>query len=89
MFDIINYKMASLNSSLDSIELELYHRPNEKWSSIVAYLKAQNLQFYTDAKQKQTNYYARTEVIDTEDFGIRRNRFLKRKTTPPTDLSLE
>ena len=30
-----------LNSSLDSLELELYHRPNQKIKSILTYLKKQ------------------------------------------------
>ena len=29
----------SLNSSLDSIELEIYHKPNPKIGSIIEYLR--------------------------------------------------
>ncbi|CAD8067429.1 unnamed protein product [Paramecium sonneborni] len=70
----------SLNSSLDSIELEIYHKPNPKIRSIIDYLRKQNLQFCTDPKKKQDNYYANlTESIGV--FSLRRNKFVNRKKT--------
>jgi hypothetical protein len=48
-----------LNSSLDSLELELYHRPNLKIKSILNYLREKNLRFCTDPKQKQEDYYSK------------------------------
>ncbi|CAD8155213.1 unnamed protein product [Paramecium pentaurelia] len=68
----------SLNSSLDSIELEIYHKPNPKIRSIIEYLRKSNLQFCTDPKKKQDNYYSNlTESID--QFNLRRNKFINRK----------
>ncbi|CAD8058772.1 unnamed protein product [Paramecium primaurelia] len=68
----------SLNSSLDSIELEIYHKPNPKIRSIIEYLRKSNLQFCTDPKKKQDNYYSNlTESID--QFSLRRNKFINRK----------
>ncbi|CAD8164950.1 unnamed protein product [Paramecium octaurelia] len=68
----------SLNSSLDSIELEMYHKPNPKIKSIMEYLRKSNLQFCTDPKRKQDDYYSNlTEPID--QFSLRRNKFVNRK----------
>lgn len=41
-----------LDSSLDSLELEIYHHPNEKVQSILNYLKKKQIKFCTDPKQK-------------------------------------
>ena len=41
-----------LNSSLDSLELEIYHRPNPKIQSIINYLRNIELKFCTDPRKK-------------------------------------
>ncbi|CAK93346.1 unnamed protein product (macronuclear) [Paramecium tetraurelia] len=67
-----------LDSSLDSIELEIYHKPNPKIRSIMDYLRKSNLQFCTDPKKKQDDYYSNlTESVD--QFSLRRNKFVNRK----------
>ncbi|CAD8068184.1 unnamed protein product [Paramecium sonneborni] len=69
----------SLNSSLDSIDLELYHKPNIKIRQIIDYLRKQNLQFCTDPKKKQDDYYAKLSV-SIDEFSLRRNKFANRKS---------
>lgn len=44
--------MQNLDSSLDSIELELYHKPDQKIQSIIRYLREKELKFCTDPKSK-------------------------------------
>lgn len=71
-----------LNSSLDSLELELYHKPNPKIRTIIDYLRAQKIKFCTDPKKKEEDYYSKQSENQPEtnnDFGMRRNRFLMRK----------
>ncbi|CAK71055.1 unnamed protein product (macronuclear) [Paramecium tetraurelia] len=70
-----------LNSSLDSLELDLYHKPNPRIRMILNYLRAQNIKFCTDPKKKEEDYYfkgASPEINPDLDFGMRKNRFLKR-----------
>ncbi|CAD8065621.1 unnamed protein product [Paramecium sonneborni] len=70
-----------LNSSLDSLELELYHKPNKKIQSILTYLRQQKIQFCTDPKKKQEIYYSKTDKEDdNKDFGLFKNRFFKRNS---------
>ncbi|CAK71460.1 unnamed protein product (macronuclear) [Paramecium tetraurelia] len=71
-----------LNSSLDSLELELYHKPNTKIKSILTYLRQQKIQFCTDPKRKEDNYYSKNDKEnDSKDFGIFKNKFYKRKSS--------
>lgn len=70
-----------LNSSFDSLELDLYHKPNPRIRMILCYLRAKNIKFCTDPKKKEEDYYckeASPEINPNLDFGIRRNRFIKR-----------
>ncbi|CAD8050858.1 unnamed protein product [Paramecium sonneborni] len=70
-----------LNSSLDSLELDLYHKPNPRIRTIIKYLRAQNIKFCTDPKKKEEDYYSKQSSLEFNndvDFGIRRNRFAKR-----------
>ncbi|CAD8053763.1 unnamed protein product [Paramecium primaurelia] len=70
-----------LNSSLDSLELDLYHKPNPRIRMILNYLRSQNIKFCTDPKKKEEDYYFKETSPDINpdlDFGMRRNRFLKR-----------
>ncbi|CAD8158760.1 unnamed protein product [Paramecium octaurelia] len=70
-----------LNSSLDSLELDLYHKPNPRIRTILNYLRAQNIKFCTDPKKKEEDFYSKqssTEINSNMDFGIRRNRFVNR-----------
>ncbi|CAD8045452.1 unnamed protein product [Paramecium primaurelia] len=72
-----------LNSSLDSLELELYHKPNQKIKSILTYLRQQKIQFCTDPKKKEEDYYSKNDKeSDNKDFGLFRNKFFKRKPEP-------
>ncbi|CAD8064212.1 unnamed protein product [Paramecium primaurelia] len=68
----------SLNSSLDSIELEIYHKPNPKIKSIMEYLRKLNLQFCTDPKKKQDDYFSNLTETKAQ-FSLRRNKFVNRK----------
>ena len=70
-----------LNLSLDSLELDLYHKPNPRITTILNYLRAQNIKFCTDPKKKEEDYYSKQSSIEINPdftFGIRRNRFVKR-----------
>ncbi|CAD8106490.1 unnamed protein product [Paramecium primaurelia] len=67
----------SLNSSLDSLELEIFHKPNTQIKSILEYLRNQKLQFCTDPKKKQDNYYSSsTESLDS--FSLKKNKFFQK-----------
>ena len=44
--------MEDLNTSLDSLELEIYHRSYRKIHNILSYLRGLELQFCTDPKKK-------------------------------------
>ncbi|CAD8139371.1 unnamed protein product [Paramecium pentaurelia] len=68
-----------LNSSLDSIELEMYHRPNPKIQSIINYLRKIELKFCTDPRKKQEEYRSQNNTIPKEDFGLQRNKFFNRR----------
>ncbi|CAD8043547.1 unnamed protein product [Paramecium primaurelia] len=71
-----------LNSSLDSLELDLYHKPNPQIKTIIAYLRAQHIRFCTDPKSKEYNYYSNQshkEDDNNTDFGMQRNKFIQRK----------
>ncbi|CAD8049590.1 unnamed protein product [Paramecium sonneborni] len=68
-----------LNSSLDSLELDLYHKPNPRIKTILNYLRAQNIKFCTDPKKKEEDYYSKQSETNSDiDFGMRRNRFVIR-----------
>ncbi|CAD8069421.1 unnamed protein product [Paramecium sonneborni] len=68
-----------LNSSLDSLELEIYHRPNPKIKAILNFLRSKNLQFCTDPRQKEEDYYSKTvNKEDNKDLGLTKNKFFKR-----------
>ncbi|CAD8052278.1 unnamed protein product [Paramecium sonneborni] len=72
-----------LNSSLDSLELDLYHKPNPQIKTIVDYLRAQNIKFCTDPKAKENNYYTNQsykEENNNTDFGIQQNRFIQKNS---------
>lgn len=68
-----------LNSSLDSLELEIYHRPNPKIQSILNYLRKIDLKFCTDPKKKQEEFSSKNSTTPSGDFGIDRNKFFNRK----------
>ncbi|CAK55927.1 unnamed protein product (macronuclear) [Paramecium tetraurelia] len=70
-----------LNSSLDSLELDLYHKPNPKIKTIIDYLRAQNIRFCTDPKAKEYNYYSSQSYKqnNNSDFGMQRNKFIQRR----------
>ncbi|CAD8042950.1 unnamed protein product [Paramecium primaurelia] len=70
-----------LNSSLDSLELEIYHRPNPKIQSIINYLRKIELKFCTDPRKKQEEYIFQNITTSKEDFGLQRNKFFNRKQT--------
>ncbi|CAD8157593.1 unnamed protein product [Paramecium pentaurelia] len=73
-----------LNSSLDSLELELYHKPNKKIKSILTYLRQQKIQFCTDPKKKEDDYYSKNDKeSDCKDFGLFKNKFYKNKSITP------
>lgn len=60
-----------LNSSLDSLELEIYHKPNQKIKAILAYLRLQNVKFCTDPKKKEEDYYSSIrKPEDSTDLGL-------------------
>ncbi|CAD8062111.1 unnamed protein product [Paramecium sonneborni] len=70
-----------LNSSLDSLELELYHRPNPKIKAILNFLRSRNLKFCTDPRNKEEDYYSKiVNREDNKDLGLVRNKFLMRNT---------
>ncbi|CAD8087268.1 unnamed protein product [Paramecium sonneborni] len=68
-----------LNSSLDSLELEIYHRPNPKIQSIINYLRKIELKFCTDPRKKQDEYKSSNFTTPNEDFNIKQNKFFLRK----------
>lgn len=69
--------MEDLNTSLDSLELEIYHRPNRKIHNILCYLRGLELQFCTDPKKKQNSYKAKT--TSDKELGLSNNRFFKKR----------
>ncbi|CAD8060870.1 unnamed protein product [Paramecium sonneborni] len=73
-----------LNSSLDSLELEIYHRPNPKIQSIINYLRKIELKFCTDPRKKQEEYRSLKCTTPKEDFGLQRNKFFKRRQSNKT-----
>ena len=60
--------MEDLNTSLDSLELEIYHRPNRKIKNILCYLRSLEIQFCTDPRKKQNSYKAKT--TSDKDLGL-------------------
>lgn len=68
-----------LNSSLDSLELEIYHKPNPKIQSILNYLRKIDLKFCTDPKKKQDEFNSKNSATPNGDFGLERNKFFNRK----------
>ncbi|CAK85110.1 unnamed protein product (macronuclear) [Paramecium tetraurelia] len=70
-----------LNSSLDSLELEIYHRPNPKIQSILNYLRKIDLKFCTNPKKKQEEYTQRNTETSKEGFSLQNNKFFNRKQT--------
>ncbi|CAD8048413.1 unnamed protein product [Paramecium sonneborni] len=77
-----------LNSSLDSLDLDLYHKPNPQIKTIIDYLRAQKIRFCTDPKAKEYNYYSNQSFKEDNNtnFGIQQNRFMQRKHQE-TDIS--
>ncbi|CAK62495.1 unnamed protein product (macronuclear) [Paramecium tetraurelia] len=68
-----------LNSSLDSLELDLYHRPNPQIKAILNFLRSKNLKFCTDPRKKEEDYYSKMDNMeDNKDLGLVRNKFFKR-----------
>ncbi|CAD8139508.1 unnamed protein product [Paramecium octaurelia] len=70
-----------LNSSLDSLELEIYHRPNPKIQSIINYLRKIELKFCTNPRKKQEEYTLKNTETSKEGFQLQKNRFFNRKQT--------
>lgn len=69
-----------LNSSLDSLELEIYHKPNPKIKGIIDYLRKIELKFCTDPRKKQDEYRSSNNfTTPKEDFNLKRNKFFTRK----------
>lgn len=68
-----------LNSSLDSLELEIYHKPNPKIQSILNYLRKIDLKFCTDPKKKQDEFISKNSTTPNGDFGLEKNKFFNRK----------
>ncbi|CAD8052886.1 unnamed protein product [Paramecium sonneborni] len=68
-----------LNSSLDSLELEIYHRPNPKIQSILNYLRKIELRFCTDPRKKQEEYRSQNGTTPKEDFDLQKNKFFNRR----------
>ncbi|CAD8117791.1 unnamed protein product [Paramecium sonneborni] len=67
----------SLNSSFDSLELEIYHKPNPQIKSILDYLRSQRVHFCTDPKKKQNNYYS-SSTGSLDSFSLKKNKFYQK-----------